>query len=218
MSTTRRQKKSPSPVEAAQAEGARNVAARPAAKEHPPEVTSSKAVWAGRWLEMHEARYRDREGKSRRWSYVERRGAVAAVAVVAMRAGKAGPEFVLIRQFRPPVGHWVWELPAGLVDPGESPEVAALRELREETGCQGEVVAVGPTVLSSPGLTTETIRVVEVRVTGVGKARPEGSEAIEVHSVAQSRLREHLVTVHAAGDGIDAKLWMLASQGAGLVG
>jgi 8-oxo-dGTP pyrophosphatase MutT (NUDIX family) len=41
---------------------------------------------------------------------------------------------VLEKQYRPPLGKMVIEVPAGLVDAGESPEEAAVRELREETG------------------------------------------------------------------------------------
>ncbi len=56
-----------------------------------------------------------------------------AVGVLAMTA--AG-EFLLVRQFRPVIDAWTWELPAGAVDDGETPAEAAARELREETGFQ----------------------------------------------------------------------------------
>ena len=42
--------------------------------------------------------------------------------------------YQLVKQFRPPVGHHTIEMPAGLIDEGESPAQAALRELKEETG------------------------------------------------------------------------------------
>src|SRR5678816_1704224 len=43
-------------------------------------------------------------------------------------------ELILVRQYRHPIGRWVWELPAGTLKPGEEAEHAALRECHEETG------------------------------------------------------------------------------------
>ena len=48
--------------------------------------------------------------------------------------GEKKDRVVLIRQFRYPLGGYVYELPAGLVDPGENYHTAAIRELKEETG------------------------------------------------------------------------------------
>ena len=49
------------------------------------------------------------------------------------------------------------ELPAGLIDAGETPAVAALRELKEETGYVATVRSVSPAACMSPGLTNETV-------------------------------------------------------------
>jgi len=63
-----------------------------------------------------------------------------------------------ILQYRPPIQSICVELPAGLIDKGESPETSALRELYEETGYGGDaferrvkVVELGGTVVSDPG-------------------------------------------------------------------
>lgn len=68
-----------------------------------------------------------------------------------------GAQTVLIRQYRFPVGAWQTELPAGAIDPGEEPAVAAARELAEESGYTArELVDLGP-FHPSPGATDETI-------------------------------------------------------------
>lgn len=51
------------------------------------------------------------------------------------------------------------EFPAGLVDADESPEDAAVRELKEETGYAGRVLSLSPTIVSDPGLTTANMQV-----------------------------------------------------------
>ena len=53
------------------------------------------------------------------------------VTVVALTQER---EFVLVRQYRPAVEEYTLELPAGMVEAGEAPEAAGLRELEEETG------------------------------------------------------------------------------------
>lgn len=66
--------------------------------------------------------------------------AVDAIQILAILEKPSGPELLLEKQFRPPTGKVVIELPAGMVDQGETPEQAAVRELKEETGYVGEVV------------------------------------------------------------------------------
>jgi 8-oxo-dGDP phosphatase len=80
-----------------------------------------------------------------------------AVAVVALdEAGRV----LLIRQYRHPVGRLLWELPAGLRDvAGEPLHLAAARELLEETGYQAADWRVLVDFYSSPGISTERIRV-----------------------------------------------------------
>jgi ADP-ribose pyrophosphatase len=60
------------------------------------------------------------------------------IVAILQRPGEAA-EILLQKQFRPPVGKVCIEVPAGLVDEGETAEEAALRELREETGYVGTV-------------------------------------------------------------------------------
>lgn len=72
---------------------------------------------------------------------------IDGVGVVAILQDPAKPQdpprILLQKQWRPPVNATVIEVPAGLIDPKESPEVCAVRELKEETGYVGEVVNDG---------------------------------------------------------------------------
>jgi ADP-ribose pyrophosphatase len=64
---------------------------------------------------------------------------------------------VLIRQYRPIVGAEIWELPAGTIEAGESPEACARRELVEESGYEaGRLDPLGE-ALADAGLTDERI-------------------------------------------------------------
>lgn len=85
------------------------------------------------------------------------REVVERVPAVGVIAETSAGEIVMISQFRWAVGAALWELPAGKVDPGETPETAARRELREETGFVAEHWRKVQQFYSSPGYTTEVI-------------------------------------------------------------
>ncbi len=93
--------------------------------------------------------YNDPEGVERTWESAKRltrvKGSdIDGVGVAAILQDSTKPDFeprlVLQKQWRPPVNATVIEVPAGLMDPDESPETCAVRELKEETGYVGEVV------------------------------------------------------------------------------
>lgn len=86
--------------------------------------------------------------------YVWHTGAVAVLAV------DARDRVLMIRQYRHPVGHSLWEIPAGLLDQhGEPPHVAAGRELVEETGFEPASLRTLVDLRPSPGGNDEVIRV-----------------------------------------------------------
>ncbi len=80
----------------------------------------------------------------------------AAVAMLVLREVEGQSEVLLVSQQRPAVSRKTWELPAGLVDDGETPETAAKRELAEEVGLGGTLTKLAE-VFSSPGFTDEKI-------------------------------------------------------------
>ena len=87
-----------------------------------------------------------------------------AVALLHGGAVKGGARHLLVRQYRPPVGAHTLELPAGIIDAGETAQSAALRELKEETGFVGAVRSCSPPIALSPGMSDELIHVVVVEI------------------------------------------------------
>ena len=84
------------------------------------------------------------------------------IAIYALCKENPG-QIVMIRQFRYPLNDYMYEIPAGLVDPGETPEQSAIREMKEETGLTLEIYEGGDVCFRRPffmaqGLTDESFR------------------------------------------------------------
>jgi ADP-ribose diphosphatase len=171
------------------------------------ENISKKTLWKGKFMSAVEITYRDARGHVRTWEALER---VEVGGIVVMVAVTPSGNVILERQFRPPMGRDVLELPAGLVEPGESMEVAAKRELIEETGWEAgklEFLAEGPI---STGASTETLRA--YLCTGlehVGKNGGDDNEIIEVIEVPIGNAQEYLRDAQAKGMLVDLKVFGL---------
>lgn len=99
----------------------------------------------------------------------------SAVAILAVRDG-----LVLgVTQERPAIGRRTWELPAGLIDPGEAPLEAAVRELREETQLCGRLEPL-TRLFASPGFTDEEIHLFEAFGLTPCDGEPDESEELQV--------------------------------------
>ena len=95
------------------------------------EYMDSQIVWSSPWFSIEEIQTREAYQNSSKYVPYYRIKAPDAVAILPVTTdGK----FVFVRQFRPAVGRYVIEVPAGGIEKGENPENAAVRELAEETG------------------------------------------------------------------------------------
>jgi ADP-ribose pyrophosphatase len=104
-------------------------------------------------------------------------------------------EVVLVRQYRPPLGRLELGLPAGLVEPGEEPEVAAHRELSEETGYGGGEWEPLGSVASSPSLKDNWAYLYLAR--GVRETAPPDPDEHETIEVVRVPLEEIKALVEA---------------------
>lgn len=108
-------------------------------------------------------------------------------------------KIILIRQYRYPLGRFIYELPAGLIEEGESPEQAAIRELKEETGYVLEPVK-GDEMWNRPfymgaGYTDESSATVFGYASDIaGSSAPEDTESISVITADKAEVRRIIST------------------------
>jgi len=87
----------------------------------------------------------------------------------------------LLRQYRPAIGRWIYEAPAGTMEPGEDPETTALREVEEETGLVPSKLELVASGYVSPGYSTEYMHFYLAWDPSEGRASPDEDEVLEVH-------------------------------------
>lgn len=136
-------------------------------------------------------------------------GIVPTNGIVIYPIWRENPEkIVLIKQYRYPLDAWIYELPAGLVDEGETAQEAAVREMKEETGLFFEPYEGGDAAFKRPvflgaGMTDETSTTVFGYVTGELTGRfAEDTESIEVVLADKAEvcriLRKERISLRAA--------------------
>jgi ADP-ribose pyrophosphatase len=142
------------------------------------EVLSSKTVFKGAAFSVSSDRVREPSGIVARRDVVRHSGSAVILAV-----DESGPEpcVLLERQYRYAAEDYLWELPAGRVDPGENPLAGAKRELLEETGYRAVKWKEALFFYPSPGFLDETMTVYLARGLRSGDAQPEEDESIECH-------------------------------------
>ena len=134
-------------------------------------------VFQGRILRVNLERVRLPNGHVSELEIIHHPGGAAVVALDA--AGRV----CLLRQYRHAVGGWIWELPAGKLEPSEPPLATAGRELVEEAGRRAQFWSPLGTYVSSPGVFTEIVYLYLARGLDSVKMALEEGELIEVHWV-----------------------------------
>src|SRR5262249_52346527 len=156
----------------------------------PMKILGVEKLTNEKWLNLFVAKYRH-DGKTRRWVFASRKpdpqadkdSCDAVLIVPVLHVPDQPPRLVVIKEFRVPVGDFIYSFPAGLLEPGESIEETIRREVLEETGFElVRIKRVSPLLYSTSGMTDETaaIAFIDVRAVPGSAQRLEGSEDIEV--------------------------------------
>lgn len=152
-------------------------------------------IFSGRIIDVDIERVELPNGSGMELEIVHHPGGAAVVAL------DEKDRICLLRQYRPAIGDWLWELPAGKIDEEEPPLMTAQRELAEEAGLAAARWEGLGCILSSPGVFTERVHLYLACGLSPVADTPHPDEVFEIHWIA---LREAWLQ---ARDGIisDAK-------------
>ena len=117
------------------------------------DILSSEKIFKGRIFDLHREQVRYPDGRVADFEFISHNGAVTLVPI------EEDENIWLVRQYRHPAGGFLLELPAGMLEKGETPMHCASREVREEIGrAAGELRKLGEFYLA-PGYSSEYMHV-----------------------------------------------------------
>lgn len=146
-------------------------------------------VYRGRTIHVDVDRVQFPDGSIGRLEMVRHPGAAAVAALDRFGEG-AEPLVTLVRQYRYAAEGFIWEVPAGKLEPGEPPEACALRELEEEAGLRAGRLERLASVHTTPGFTDEVIHLFVAWELAPGRTSHGAGEFMEVHRFPLGRTIE----------------------------
>ena len=161
---------------------------------------SSMRAYSGRVINVDVDTVQFPNGSTGELEMVRHSGASAVVPFLSDPASE-DPQLLLIKQYRYAAEEFIYEIPAGKLDPGEKPLDCARRELREETGCTAERIEHLYTFYTTPGFTDERIHAFMATGLTRGEASHERDEFMTLETVRLSRALEMI----QSGELKDAK-------------
>lgn len=177
-----------------------------AKKRSKARLVSSKTVYRGPVFWVTTDHVQEPGGVKARRDIVRHSG---SVVVLALDNSRSIPRVLLERQYRHAAGDYLWELPAGRIDPGEKELKAAQRELIEETGYRAARWRRILKFYASPGFVAETMAVYLATGLKRGIAEPEEDEIILKRMVPlPSALRMVLKGTIRDAKTISSVLWL----------
>lgn len=143
--------------------------------KRPIETISSKIAWACRWYRVRQDEILLPDGTHGQYNVVDVAPSVFIVPQTASR------EIVLIHSYRYTLDNWVWELPAGSVEVGQTIEACARKELLEETGGRSDHWRLLGSVSTANGISNEIAHLWLASGVVLGQNQLEAAEVLSVH-------------------------------------
>ena len=155
-------------------------------KQVEPGRVKSTRVYTGRIVSLDVDAVRYPDGSVGELEMIRHPGASAVVPFLSDPNGD-DPQVLLIKQYRYASDGYLYEVPAGRLDPGEDPRSCASRELREETGCTATQIDYLTTIFTTPGFTDEKIHLFMATGLTAGETKHEADEFLELQPMLLSR-------------------------------
>ena len=163
-------------------------------------LLGTRLLYDGRVVHLSLDTVRFPDGSTGTLELVRHKGAAAVLPVVGS-GNEPDPEIILLRQYRYAAGGAIYEVPAGIIEPGESWEECARRELEEEAGVRAGRLVRLTTIHTTPGFTNEQIHLYAAFDLLPGRTSRDTDEFLEVKRM---RLSEAVDLVRL-GEVSDAK-------------
>lgn len=159
-----------------------------------------RTIFQGRVFSVHLETIPLPKGGDLQAEIIRHPGSVVIIPLTAQN------EIILVRQYRPAIGRWAWELPAGSLKPGEDVARAARRECQEETGQVPSQLERMGSYFPTPGYCDEAMTF--FKATGLRTPGPDDEEAHQDEDEdieTRAFRRDELQRMIAAGEIIDLK-------------
>lgn len=144
-----------------------------------PDVICEKRelIVKGGILDYYKDTMRFSNGNTEVWDFIDHKPVVSIVPI-----DEEDDKIICVRQYRPAIGRYSLEIPAGGIGEDTDPKIGALRELKEETGyeCSYDEAEHLVDIYTSVGFSNEKIYIYEARVHNTGNTNPDENEFVNV--------------------------------------
>ncbi len=136
---------------------------------------TNTVIHKGNLIELHKERVELTNGGHTHFDIVKHPGGAVIAAI------NAKSELCLLKQWRHAVGQYIWEMPAGCLEPNEPPLQTAKRELEEEAAVVAQTWRALGTLIPSPGFSNEVLHLFEAQDLSPGQLNLDDAEQLEAH-------------------------------------